>query len=156
MDLNPLLQAIDGVAVLVVVPIAGILARRGIALMQDKLHIAVSSQDQAVVMQAVDAAAGVVRAKLATGAMTIGDVHLGSPHIDAVANAALDMVEAGAAGSKLDKEDVAHMIVGAVGHALGDDPTVPTLGTLPAPVPQAAPAQPAATPWWKSPGATAG
>ena len=74
MDLSPIANLALSMAGMVVVPIAGIVAHRAIDLAQKKLHLQMSIETQRQVEAAIDAGAGVLRAKLANGHITLSDV----------------------------------------------------------------------------------
>ncbi|WP_428485926.1 hypothetical protein [Rhodopila sp.] len=137
MDLNPILQFVIGVAAAAIVPVAALLAGRALRLAQARLHLALSARDQAAVMAAVSTGAGLMRARLATGAISLPDVHLGSAAVDQAASVAMNLITTSASASGLTQEDIAQRIVGSLGHALGEDPTVPSIASLPPPPPAA-------------------
>jgi hypothetical protein len=89
-----------------------------------------SAADEAVIENAVAAGAGVLRAKLATGEMKLPDLSLGNAHVDQAAQTALDVAGAVGAATNLTKDQIAARIVGMVGHALGDDPAVPSVAPV--------------------------
>jgi hypothetical protein len=68
-----------------------------------------------------------IRAKLAAGVVQPIDVKLGNPHVEDAVTAALSIVDASAAAAGVTRQSIANQIVASVGHALGNDPTVPTV-----------------------------
>ena len=131
MDLSPIANLALSMAGMVVVPIAGIVAHRAIDLAQKKLHLQMSIETQRQVEAAIDAGAGVLRAKLANGHITLSDVSFGNSHVDQAAGYALDIAGTAAITANVTKDSVAKAIIGAVGHALGDDPGVQSVLVTP-------------------------
>lgn len=131
MDLNTALQGALSLALTIGTPIAMILAKRAIALAETRLHLTVSAANETKILQAVNVGAGMITAKLAAGQMTLPDVHMGNEHVASAVTMALDIAGAAGVQAGLTRDVLAAQIVGAVGHALGEDPTVPT---VPAPV----------------------
>ena len=134
MDLDAIANLTLSVAGMVVVPVATLVAHRLVGLAQKKLHLQVSIETQRQIDAAVTAGAGVIRAKLANGHVTLPDLAVGNPHIDQAAGYALDIAGTAAMSAGVTKDDVAKAIIGAVGHALGDDPSVPSVAAVSAPV----------------------
>lgn len=129
MDFNPIVSGIGGVFSLVVIPIAGLLVNKAINVAQSKFGLQVSQADVAAVDSAVSAGVGMLRAKLVTGQMALPDVIFGNKHVDEVSQIALDIAGAAANATNITKAEIAGRIVGAVGHALGEDPSVPSVAT---------------------------
>ena len=91
MDLDAIANLTLSVAGMVVVPVATLVAHRLVGLAQKKLHLQVSIETQRQIDAAVTAGAGVIRAKLANGHVTLPDLAVGNPHIDQAAGYALDI-----------------------------------------------------------------
>ena len=127
MDLTPIANLVMSVAAATIVPIAGLLVHKGISVAQARLHLQLSAADQAVIDTAVSTGAGLLRAKLVNGTMALPDVSLGNPHVDQAAQFALDVAEKSAWSTGVTRDDLAKRIIGAVGHALGQDPSVPSV-----------------------------
>lgn len=127
MDLTTLTQGAMAIAGTVAVPIAVMFTRRALALAEQRLDIHVSAQSEAAIERAAAAGAGLLTAKLAAGAMRLDDVHLGNQHVEQAVVAAMNIAGEAAVESGLTRDALAARIVGAVGKALGEDPTVPTV-----------------------------
>ena len=127
MDLSPILNDGVQIAAILVVPLAGILAGCIIQIANARLGLHLTDQENAAVEHAVAVGAGMIRAKLAAGVIAPIDITTGNVHVDAAANAAITIVDASIRASGVTKQSVADQIVGAVGHALGNDPTVPSV-----------------------------
>lgn len=136
-DLTPLVQGAVVVAAIVVPPLALLLWRRGLILAEKKFHFQLDAKDEATVEMAIGAGAGMIRADLASAQISPVQVSLGSPSIDQAVSAAMNIAASAGSASGITRDEIATRIVGAVGHALGDDPTVPS-----APVASMAPAPP--------------
>ena len=137
MDVNPILNAALDIVLLVSAPVAVMLARAGIRVLRDKLHLDISAADEAALETAVQTGAGVLRADLATGKITLPDIQLGGPHVERAAQIAMNIAGQVAASSNLTKNDIAARIVASLGHALGDDPQVPSVAPPDPPSPVA-------------------
>ncbi len=137
MDLNPLVQSAGGLVLSVLAAVAILLARQALGLIQQRLHITLSARTRARILSDVDGivytGTGMARAKLAAGFMTLSDVHTGSDSINIIAQSVFAALSAEAKASGINPDDVARMIVGTLGHALGDDPAVPSIAPPPTP-----------------------
>ncbi len=141
-DLTPLAQFVAGIAAACAVPTAGFLAQRALSVAQTRLHLTLSRQDQAAIQNAVNAGAGIIRAKLASGTVSLSDLTTGNPHIDNAAQFAVNLIDATVDQPTVNRQQVADSIIAMIGHYLGDDPGVPSVAAAPAAVtvPAAAPA----------------
>lgn len=84
------------------------------------------------VQDAVNTAAGGVMLQLASGALTVAQVSTSHPTVTALATSAFDRVATSAnALGGVTPQSIAQLVVGAVGHALAGDPTVPTVAGSP-------------------------
>ncbi len=118
------------------------LGAAGIAVAQISLKIK-AWFDKRTVQDAVQTATGSVMLQLAAGTLALKDVTQYHPAVTTLAAGALNRV-AGAAASLggVTAASIAQLVVGAVGKALQDDPTVPTVlavprfPTIPAPPPK--------------------
>lgn len=138
MDLNPLVNDVFEIAAAVAVPCALMLVRRFALVLESKLNITVTAQDEERLANEVNVGVGVLRAKLASGHMALSDVQLGSTHVDGVAEMVLNSITGLADAAGMNKADIAERIVGELGHVLGEDPSVPSVvvpGTAVAPPP---------------------
>jgi hypothetical protein len=125
---------INGAAAVLAVTLPAIfsmVARRMLKLAETRLQLQVSAQTEAELGVAIDTASGLLRAKLATGQMTLGDLRTGNPHVDAAVTTVLNVADKAVAVSGITKQEVADRVLGAVGHALGEDPTVPSIAVIP-------------------------
>lgn len=127
MDLNFLAQQGLDIAGMVAVPVSLMLARRALVLAEARFHFTLSAANEAKLEAAIAAGAGIVRADLASGKIALPDVAVSSPAIDAAAIAAMNVLGAAIDALGITKEGIAAAIVGAVGHALAEDPTVPSV-----------------------------
>ena len=128
-DFSPLLNDALEVVALVAVPVAGLLVHAAIGVANKRLHLDISAADEASIGTAVQAGAGLLRAKLVSGEMTLPQVTLGSPHVDQAAILAINLAQSAFSASGLTKEGIAARIVAATGHALGEDPQVPSVAS---------------------------
>lgn len=135
MDLSPIVTDAISVVSLVLVPIAGLLANKAISVAEKKFGLQVSQADEAAIDKAVSAGAGMLRAKLATGQMALPEVIFGNKHVEEVAETALDIAGAAGNATNITKAEIAARIVGAVGHALGEDPGVTSVARITPPQP---------------------
>ena len=146
MDLNPLVQSAGSILLSVLAAVALMLAKQALGLIQQRLHMTLSARTQDRILTEVAAVVstgtGMARAKLAAGFMPLSDVHTGSDSINIVAQSLFAALSNEAKASGIGPDDIARMIVGGLGHALGQDPSVPSIA---APTPPAAP-EPAAAP----------
>jgi hypothetical protein len=131
MDFTPFMNFAVGTTILVFTPVAYMVASKIEALAKEKLNITLTQQEQDEIDRAIDVGVGALRANLVAGHMALSDIHVSNPHVDEAASKALDILYDVAAASHLNKEDIAHMIVGQLGHYLGDDPQVPTIAPVP-------------------------
>lgn len=108
-----------------------------IRVSQARWHFTMSQQTEAAIDRelgiVVDMGIGWGRAKLAAGQMGLNHVTTGNEHIDQIANAAFGMLSEEAKLSGITSDDLARRIVAGIGHVLGNDPSVKTIG-VPAPV----------------------
>lgn len=152
MDLNPLVQSAGSIVLSVLAAVALMLAKQLLGLIQQRLRLTLSDQTQGRILNEVGTVVaigvGMARAKLAAGFMPLADVHTGSDSINVIAQALFGALSAEAKASGIKPDDITRMIVGGIGHALGDDPSVPSIApaaTPPAPDPATAvPATPIA------------
>lgn len=131
MDFYPIAQsAFEGLAA-VGVGAALALARAALKQAQAKWHFVVSQTMQdnitADITAAVDTGIGWGRAKLASGQMALEHVSTGNPIIDQMAQAGMNMLSDQAKTSGITTDDIARRIVAGIGHALGNDPGVPSV-----------------------------
>ena len=132
MDISPILNDALQIVALLVVPLAAILGSWGMQILSARLGIRLDEKDAAAVQNAVSVGAGMIRAKLAAGTVAPIDLHTGNAHVDDAAEAAMAIVDASVEASGVTRQSIADQIVASVGHALGNDPTVPS---VPVPVP---------------------
>ena len=146
MDLNPILQNLFQIVASVLAPVLVLLLHAGLRYVRTRWKFSMSQQTQAAIEHEINSVVGVGvgwgRAKLASGAMGLGHVTTGNPHIDQISTAMLAMLSAEAKASDISADDLSRRIVAGIGHALGDDPMVPSVG--PTAVPVHAPANDAA------------
>ncbi len=127
MDLTPILDVILGI----VSPVLTACAVMGVKYLLAKTKLDLTAQQQATILNAAQTGAGMVTMALSKGAMGLKDVHVGSAQVQAAADYVMTMAPAAAAGLGVTQAGIAQMIVGKVGKAIGEDPTIPTV-----PVPQ--------------------
>ena len=127
MDLNPLVNAVFDIAASAAVPCAYVLISRFATVLEAKLNVTLDAEDEKALADAVGVGVGLLRAKLASGQMALGDIHLSNPHVDAAATIVVNGASAIAERLDMKKADIAQRIVASLGHMLGDDPTVPSV-----------------------------
>lgn len=123
--LDPMLQLVS----LVLIGLAPVFANYVIQILHAKGHIDLTAAQVATVHDAAETAAGVLITQLARGEVQLEHLHVDSPAVIAVAQVALNAVPDAAGKLNVTIPDLAHMIVGRVGHAISSDPTTPTVGT---------------------------
>lgn len=123
MDLTPIAEVVGMCAV----PIASMLARDAVQLARQRFRLDVSAQTATAIERAANAGAGMLTARLASGQMDLSHVSLGSKHVDDAVTVAMTVAGAAGVEAGITRETLAGMIVGQVGRALGQDPTVPTV-----------------------------
>ena len=123
MDLSGILS----VVLSVVSPILTACAVMGVKYLLDSNKIKVTAQERAAILGAVQTSAGMLTTRLAQGAITLNDVKIGSPAVDAVVNHVTSSMVTAIASQKTTTDGIANMIIGAVGNKIGEDPTVPTI-----------------------------
>lgn len=135
MDLTSLAEIAGAVAV----PLAGLLMNKAIELGRQRLHLDISAQTAAEIDKAAEAGAGMLTARLAAGKMDLSHVSLGNQNVDDAVTVAMNVAGQAAVDAGLTRDVLAGKIVGLVGNAIGEDPTVPTVPAVPA-VPATKPA----------------
>jgi hypothetical protein len=142
MDLNPIVQDAFQVVALALLPSILTLAGFGLRQAQARWKFTVSQQLQDAITEEVasivNIGIGWGRAKLASGEMQLTHVTTGNPFIDQIATAGLAMLSANARASGISADDLARRIVGGIGHAVGNDPNVPTIALAPIATPDSA------------------
>jgi hypothetical protein len=137
MDLNFLAQSAYQVVTDAALPSALAVAAYGLRQAQArwKFNVSQKLQDGVTtdIAAVVNLCVGWGRAKLASGEMQLGHVTTGNALIDQMATAGLAMLSANAKASGITADDLARHIVGGIGHALGNDPNVPTVAVPVAP-----------------------
>jgi hypothetical protein len=140
MDIVPFVVGIVGVVVVVgivvVMVVAGVtkpLLDRLAAVAEARLGLA---RDAAAtkgitdeVNHAIDTAAGILRMKMVTGQVIPAQITLGNKVVDGFATGVIEDLSPEARSSGITSADISARLVGVIGHALGDDPTVLSLGT---------------------------
>nr|WP_294550040.1 hypothetical protein [uncultured Rhodopila sp.] len=142
MDLNPIVQDAFQVVALALLPSILTLLGFGLRQLQARWKFTVSQQLQDAIASdiasVVNTGIGWGRAKLASGEMQLTHVTTGNPFIDQIATAGLAMLSANARASGISADDLARRIVGGIGHAVGNDPSVPTIAPAPVLAPESA------------------
>jgi hypothetical protein len=104
---------------------------RGIAAYELHAKIKLTDQQRAVVLGAADTVSGVILARIGAGSMSRADLVPGNPAVHAIATASVQAIPDAATALQITGPDLARIAVGKVGHALAEDPTVPTIPAQP-------------------------
>ena len=112
-DLTPILQPILTAIGLVIAGLIAAYVPKAIAAFEARTGIQIAAQQQAALVQAVQAAAGTIETRIDQKAMSVADVHVANPAVVALANEAIANAGAIAGATGLTPDSVARMIVGA-------------------------------------------
>lgn len=129
-DLSAVFNPVLGTLGLILAGMLTWLANRAIAALQARNLLHLTDQQRAAVLGAVQTGAGILSADLARGVLPLAEMRIGSRQVRSVAQQALAAVPVAAAALGMTEAGAAAMVVGAVGRALGQDPTVPTVPVL--------------------------
>ena len=136
MDLHQVAQEAFQVVATASLPVALALLGWAMRQAQARWHFTMSEKVQAAagadITAAVNMGIGWGRARLASGEMSLDHVSFGNVFVDQLATAAMTMLSKNIQDSGITTDDIAHRIVAGIGHALGDDPSVPSVKVLPA------------------------
>ena len=121
------MQLAGSVMAIVAVPVAGWLANAAIKLMRDRLHVQLSEKQVAAIHDAATTAAGIATAMLASGKLTVAELHTQAPALRELARDAINSVPDSTDAQGVMVSDMVRLVVGRVGHMISADPTIPTV-----------------------------
>lgn len=125
------IQLAGDVAPLVAVPVAGWIANAAVRVMRNRLHIQFSDKQVAAIHAAASTAAGIATAMLASGKLTMDELHTQAPALRELARDAINAVPDSTDAQSVMVSDMARLIVGRIGQMISADPTIPTVPPQP-------------------------
>jgi hypothetical protein len=114
LDLTVIVQPIFAVIGAVIAGLLAIYVPRALAVLEARTRIALTDQQRATVLGAIQTAAGMIETNLDQGAMRLAHVDIANPAVRAEAANAINAVPNAAAALNMTVDGVARMIVGAV------------------------------------------
>lgn len=113
-DLTPVIQPILAAAGAVIAGLTAIYVPKAIAAFQARTGIELTENQRQTVLDAVKTGAGVLETALDQGSMKVEHIQIGTPQVQAEAQAVINAVPNAAAALGLTVAGVSRMIVGAV------------------------------------------
>jgi hypothetical protein len=127
------LQMASQVVAIFAVPAATYIADGAVSVMRTRMHMQVSDTQVKAVHDAAQTAAGIAVHMLASGKLTVAELHAESPAILALAGEAVNAVPESSDAQGVLIADMARLITGKVGAMVSADPTIPGVKAPPAP-----------------------
>lgn len=139
LDLSPIVQPILAVIGATITGLLAIYVPKGIAAFQARTGIQLTDQQRAVILGAVQTAAGNLETQLDQGAIKVAHINISNATVRSEAVAAISAVPTAMAALNMTTDGVARMIIGKVDTAAhGQAAASPQAATSPAPVLNAA------------------
>ena len=113
-DLTPLLAPVLQIAGIAASAVIGIYFPKAIAAFEARTHVQLTDQQVTAIRGAIATSAGILETQIDQGVLSVAHIQVGSPAVEAQAQALINAVPRASAALGLSIPDVARMIVGAV------------------------------------------